>query len=190
MNERYRLPVVGAVALIAVVVVVAVVAGLGSIGSVAVSATASPTRTVAATPTAIATPAPTPTDARLTPEGATRAYFDAFSRARKTNDPSLVEPYVTGKESSAYLTASGFLGGAQGVNRASIVTVDRLDNMTSQIAGDTATVVFAYTEGGYDINASTGTALESPTVLPAVQVTARLKRINGLWLVDSYVTHQ
>ena len=72
----------------------------------------------AATYSSSATPAPTPTDARSTPEGATRAYFDAFSKARKTNDPSLVEPYVTSKESSAYLTAAGFLGGAQGVNRA------------------------------------------------------------------------
>jgi len=97
---------------------------------------------------------------------------------------------VTSKDSSAYLTASGFLGGAQGVNRASIVTVDRLDNMTSQVTGDTATVDFDYTEGGYDINPSTGTALESPTVLPSIHVTATLKLVNGLWLMDSYVTHQ
>jgi hypothetical protein len=140
------------------------------------------------TPTA--TPAPTPTDPRSTPEGATRAFFAAFSKARKTNDPSLVEPYVTSKDSGAYLTASGFLGGAQGVNRASIVTVDRLDNMTSQVTGDTATVDFDYTEGGYDINPSTGAALESPTVLPPIHVTATLKLVNGLWLMDSYVTHQ
>ena len=186
MNERYRLPVVAAVALVAVVVVVGAVAAFGSMGSSTHSASPTPTRT----PSATATPAPTPTDARSTPEGATRAYFDAFSRARKTNDPSLVEPYVTSKESSAYLTASGFLGGAQGVNRASVVTVDRLDNMTSQISGDTATVVFDYTEGGYDINASTGVALETPTVLNPVQVTATLKRVNGLWFMDSYVTHQ
>ena len=152
MNERYRLPVVAAVALVAVIVVVGAVAAFGSMGSSVQSASPTPTRA----PSVTATPAPTPTDARSTPEGATRAYFDAFSRARKTNDPSLVEPYVTSKESSAYLTASGFLGGAQGVNRASVVTVDRLDNMTSQISGDTATV----------------------------------KLVNGLWLMDSYVTHQ
>ena len=99
--------------------------------------------------------------------GSDASLLCAFSKARKTNDPSLVEPYVTSKESSAYLTAAGFLGGAQGVNRASIVTVDRLDNMTSQVSGDTATVDFDYTEGGYDINPSTGAALESPTVLAA-----------------------
>jgi hypothetical protein len=62
--------------------------------------------------------------------------------------------------------------------------------MTSQVTGDTATVDFDYTEGGYDINPSTGAALESPTVLPPIHVTATLKLVNGLWLMDSYVTHQ
>jgi hypothetical protein len=186
MNEKYRFPIVALVALTVVAVVVVAVIGLGSLGSTATSA--APTPSPMLTPTA--TPAPTPTDPRSTPEGATRAFFAAFSKARKTNDPSLVEPYVTSKDSGAYLTASGFLGGAQGVNRASIVTVDRLDNMTSQVTGDTATVDFDYTEGGYDINPSTGAALESPTVLPPIHVTATLKRVNGLWLMDSYVTHQ
>ena len=69
---------------------------------------------------------------------------------------------MTSKESSAYLTVAGYLGGAQGVNRASIITIESLDNMTSRVAGDTATVDFYYTEGGYDINPSTGAALESP----------------------------
>jgi hypothetical protein len=186
MNEKYRLPVVALIALAVVAVVVVAIVGLGSLGSSATSA--APTPSPMLTPTA--TPAPTPTDPRSTPEGATRAFFAAFSKARKTNDPSLVEPYVTSKDSGAYLTASGFLGGAQGVNRASIVTVDRLDNMTSQVTGDTATVDFDYTEGGYDINPSTGAALESPTVLPPIHVTATLKLVNGLWLMDSYVTHQ
>jgi FlaG/FlaF family flagellin (archaellin) len=186
MNEKYRLPLVALIALAVVAVVVAAIVGLGSLGSTATSA--APTPSASLTPTAI--PAPTPTDPRSTPEGATRAFFVAFSQARKTNDPSLVEPYVTSKDSGAYLTASGFLGGAQGVNRASIVTVDRLDKMTSQVTGDTATVDFDYTEGGYDINPSTGAALESPTVLPPIHVTATLKLVNGLWLMDSYVTHQ
>jgi mannitol-1-phosphate/altronate dehydrogenase len=140
------------------------------------------------TPTA--TPAPTPTDPRSTPEGATRAFFAAFAKALKTNDPSLVEPYVTSKDSSAYLTVSGWTGGAQGVNRASVVTVERLDNMTSRISGDTATVDFDYTEGGYDINPSTGAALETPTILAPAHVTATLKLVNGLWLMDSYVGRQ
>ena len=185
MNEKYRLPVVALIALAVVAVVVVAIVGLGSLGSSATSA--APTPSPMLTPTA--TPAPTPTDPRSTPEGATRAFFAAFAKALKTNDPSLVEPYVTSKESSAYLTAAGFLGGAQGVNRASVVTVDRLDNMTSQISGDTATVVFDYTEGGYDINPSTGAALESPTLLAPVHLTATLKLVNGLWLMDSYVGH-
>ncbi len=186
MNERYRLPVVAAVAVVAVAVVVAAVAAFGSMGSSAPSASSTPTRT----PSATTTPASTPTDARLSPEGATRAFFDAFAKALKTNDPTLVEPYVTSKDSSAYLTVSGWTGGAQGVNRASVVTVERLDNMTSRISGDTATVDFDYTEGGYDINPSTGVALETPTVLAPVHVTATLKLVNGLWLMDSYVGRQ
>jgi hypothetical protein len=188
MNTRYRLPFVAALAAIAVVLVVAAVIGLGSLGSSAASTI--PTRATSSPSAAPTAATETPTDARSTPEGATRAYFGAFSNARKTNDPSLVEPYVTSKESSAYLTASGFLGGAQGVNRASVVTVDRLDNMTSSITGDTATVGFDYTEGGYDINTSTGAALETPTILTPIHVTATLKRVNGLWLMDSYVTQQ
>jgi hypothetical protein len=185
MNEKYRLPIVALIALAVVAVVVAAVVGLGSLGSSATSA--APTLSPSLTPTA--TPAATPTDPRSTPEGATRAFFVAFSKARKTNDPALVEPYVTSKDSGAYLTVAGYLGGAQGVNRASVVTVDRLDNVTSSVSGDVATVDFDFTEGGYDISASTGVALESPTVLPSAHVTATLKRVNGLWLMDSYVGH-
>ena len=185
MNERYRLPFVALIALAVVAVVVVAIVGLGSLGSSATSA--APTSSPMLTPTA--TPAPTPTDPRSTPEGATRAFFAAFAKAWKTDDPSLVEPYVTSKESSAYLTVAGYLGGAQGVGRASIITIDSLDNMTSRVAGDTATVDFYYTEGGYDINPSTGAALESPTLLAPVRLTATLKLVNGLWLMDSYVGH-
>jgi len=185
MNEKYRLPVVALIALAVVAVVVVAVVGLGSLGSTATSAAQTPSALL--TPTA--TPAPTPTDPRSTPEGATRAFFAAFAKAWKTDDPSLVEPYVTSKESSAYLTVVGYLGGAQGVGRASIITIDSLDNMTSRVAGDTATVDFYYTEGGYDINPSTGAALESPTLLAPVHLTATLKLVNGLWLMDSYVGH-
>jgi hypothetical protein len=185
MNERYRLPFVALIALAVVAVVVVAVIGLGSLGSTATSA--APTPSSMLTPTA--TPAPTPTDPRSTPEGATRAFFAAFAKAWKTDDPSLVEPYVTSKESSAYLTVAGYLGGAQGVGRASIITIDSLDNMTSRVAGDTATVDFYYTEGGYDINPSTGAALESPTLLAPVHLTATLKLVNGMWLMDSYVGH-
>lgn len=184
MNERHRLPFVAAVAVAVSAVVVAAVIVLGSTGS-------STNEDASTFPTSSPSPVPTasPTDPRSTPEGATRAFFVAFSKARKTNDPSLVEPYVTSKDSGAYLTVAGYLGGAQGVNRASVVTVDRLDNVTSSVSGDVATVDFDFTEGGYDISASTGVALESPTVLPPAHVTATLKRVNGLWLMDSYVGH-
>jgi hypothetical protein len=184
MSEKHRLPFVALIALAVVLVVVAAVVGLGSMGS-------SANEDASTFPTSSPSPVPTasPTDPRSTPEGATRAFFVAFSKARKTNDPSLVEPYVTSKDSGAYLTVAGYLGGAQGVNRASVVTVDRLDNVTSSVSGDVATVDFDFTEGGYDISASTGVALESPTVLPPAHVTATLKRVNGLWLMDSYVGH-
>ncbi len=187
MNERYRLPLMALVAVVAIGVVMAAIVGLGSVGSSAQAAVT--TRPPSAAPTATSTPAPTPTDPRLSPEGATRAYFKAFETARRTNDLSLVEPYVTNKDSSAYLTAASYLGGAQGVNRASITTVERVDNMTSRVSGNTATVDFDYTEGGYDINPSTGVALESPTVLAPAHVVATLKLVNGLWLMDSYVGH-
>ena len=185
MNERYRLPLTVGVAASAVVVVVAVIVGLGSLGSGSVS-----TPTPALSPNPMATPAPSPTDPRLTPEGATRAFFAAYAQARKTDDPSLVEPYVTNKDSGAYQSVSAFLGGELGVNRASVTTVQHLDNMRSSVSGDTATVDFDFTEGGYDISPSTGVALESPTVLTPVHVTATLKLVDGLWLVDSYVSHQ
>ena len=185
MNEKYRLPVVALIALAVVAVVVIAIVGLGSLGSSATSAAPTPSPML----TPAATPAPTPTDPRSTPEGATRAFFAAFVKAWKTDDPSLVEPYVTSKESSAYLTVAGYLGGAQGVGRASIITTDSLDSMTSRVSGDTATVDFYYTEGGYDINPSTGAALESPTLLAPVRLTATLKLVNGLWLMDSYVGH-
>ena len=185
MNERYRLPLVAAVALAAVIVVVAVVVGLGSVGSSANGdASPSPSSGLSSAPTA------SPTDPRSTPEGATRAFFGAYEKARKTDDPTLVEPYVTSKNSGAYLSVSGFLGGELGVNRASVTTVEKLDNMTSSVSGDTATVDFDFTEGGYDINPTTGVALESPTVLAPIHVTVNLKLVDGHWLVDSYVSHQ
>jgi hypothetical protein len=186
MNEKYRLPVVALIALAVVAVVVVAVIGLGSLGSTATSA--APTPSASLTPTA--TPAPTPTDPRSTPEGATRAFFHAYSDARKTDDPSLVEPYVTSKDSGAYQSVAAFLGGELAVNRASVVTVERLDNVTSSVAGDTATVGFDYTEGGYDTNPSTGTALDTPEVLAPYHVTVTLKLVDGHWLVDSYVSHQ
>ena len=57
-----------------------------------------------------------------------RAFFEAFAEARETNDPSVIEPFVNGTDSSAYLTAAGFLLGQQEVGKASVVTVNELTN--------------------------------------------------------------
>jgi mannitol-1-phosphate/altronate dehydrogenase len=84
---------------------------------------------------------------------------------------------------------SGFLGGELAINRASLLTVQRLDNMSSRVTGDTATVDFDYTEGGYNIDPSTGKATETQSVLAPVHVTATLKRVAGRWLMDSYTSH-
>jgi hypothetical protein len=187
MNERYHLPLVVAVAVAVAAVVVAAVISIGSLGSSAKS-TASTGPSSSPSPAPTATPTPTPTDPLSTPEGATRAFFHAYSEARKTDDPSLVEPYVTSKDSGAYLSVAGFLGGEQAVNRASVVTVERFDNMTSRVTGDTATVEFDYTEGGYDIDPSTGKATETQSVLAPYHVSATLKRVDGRWLMDSYTS--
>jgi hypothetical protein len=171
---------------VAVAVVVAAVVGLGSLGS----STKSPdsTRPPSSAPTEMATPAPTATDALATPEGATRVFFEAFSEARKTDDPSLVLPYVTSKDSGAYLTVAGFLGGELAINRASLLTIQLLDNMSSSVTADSATVDFDYTEGGYNIDPTTGKATETQSVLAPVHVTATLKRVDGRWLMDSYTS--
>ena len=181
MNERYRLPVVAAVALAAVVVVVGAVAVFGSMGSGAPTAIS----TAARTPSASATPAPTPTDPRLSPEGATRAFFAAFNKGWLTDDPSLVTPYVTSTDSSAYLSVSSFLGGEKAVNRAAVITTQKLDNLTTAITGTAATVEFDYTVGGYTTNLD-GAAIETPNVLAPVHAKVTLKLVAGQWLVDAY----
>jgi hypothetical protein len=171
--QRYRLPVaiVASVALVALVLIAVLLAGRGgepiADGSPSASASAS-------------------VDPWATPEGAVRAFFDAFAQARRTDDPSLVEPFVTSKESSAYLSVSGFLLGQKEVNKASVTTVLRLENLRVESSGTTATVTFDYTEGGYDISFDTGEPLESPVVLPTVRVTVELLQVESGWLVDRY----
>ena len=184
MNERYRLPFVAAVAAAAVVVVVAAVIGLGSTGS----STKSPdsTRSPSTAPTVTAIPTPTPTDPRSTPEGATRAFFSAFNKGWLTDDPTLVMPYVTNTDSSAYLSVSGFLGGEKAVHRAAVITTQKLDNMQTTIVGTTATVEFNYTVGGYNTNVDTGIPVETPNVLAPVHVKVTLKLVAGQWLLDAY----
>jgi hypothetical protein len=94
-------------------------------------------------------------------------------------------PYVTSKDSSAYLSVSGFLGGEKAVNRAAVITTQKLDNLTTAITGTAATVEFDYTVGGYTTNLD-GAAIETPNVLAPVHAKVTLKLVAGQWLVDAY----
>ena len=171
--ERYRIPIV---ALVALVLVIAAGGAIVLVGRGGPAASSGPSATVA----------PSPTDPGATPESAVRAFFTAFAQAGRTDDPSVVAPFVTGTSSSAYLSAAGFLNGEKAVGRASITTVLRLENLQTSRSGTTATVTFDYVEGGYDISATSGQPIETPTVLPTTQVVATVKEIDGRWLVDAY----
>lgn len=174
---RRRTPIL---ALTAVAVGLLVVGGILVVGRLGVpDGSASP---VSSAPTSSAT------DPMATPEGAVRAFFAAYSAARRTDDPAQVTPFVTSTDSSAYLSVAGFLDGQKAVNKASVVTAQRLDNLTSTIGGGTATVIFNFIEGGYDIDLQSGSALESPKTLPTYQVTVILKASGSHWLVDSYTS--
>jgi hypothetical protein len=144
-----------------------------------------------ATPTPAVTPSPpasalASTDPRSTPEGAVRAFFAALKEARRTDDAAAVRPYVTGEQSSAYLSVQGFVGGQKAANKASVLTIQQLDNIRVQTTGDTATVQLVYTEGGYDIRLDSGAPMESPGTLAPRNVTMVLRQVDGRWLVDSY----
>ncbi len=173
--ERNRPLVILATGVVVLLLVAGGVLLVGQLGP-------SPTPTPPASPTATASPSADPS----TPEGATRAFFDAFAQARRTDDASIVAPFVTGTESSAYRTVDAFLRGQKESGKASITTVLRLENLSTTTDGDRATVVFDFTEGGYDISLDTGEALESPEILPTTRVTVELVLTDGRWLVDSY----
>jgi hypothetical protein len=172
---RYRLPIAVLASLGVVVVVLVAVLLAGSGGPIATP-----------TPTTIAR---TSSDPMATPEGAVRAFFEAFAQSRKTDDPSLIEPYVTSKSSSAYLTVAAFLQGQKDVGKASITTVLRIENVNVDRNGTSATVSFDYTEGGYNIDPTTGSPVESPTILPTTRDVAVVHQIDGRWLVESFQTH-
>jgi hypothetical protein len=172
VQPRYRLAIAIAASVGVVVVVLVAVLLAGGGGPLA-------------TPTP-STSASASTDPMSTPEGAVRAFFEAFAQARRTDDPALVEPLVTSKQSSAYLSVAGFLGGQKEVKKASVPTVLRIENVSVDMSGARATVTFEYTEGGYDVSLDTGQALESPVVLPTVTVTVDVKQVDGRWLVDRY----
>ena len=172
---RYRLPtaILASIAVVAVVLVVVIFANGGSANPIA-----SPSASASASAS---------TDPGATPEGAVRAFFEAYAKAGQTDDPAGIEPFVTGKTSSAYLSAAGFLQGQKEKGKASVTTVLRLDNMTTSAStAGAATVTFDYTEGGYNIDPATGSPLESPMVLPTTKVVVTVRQLGGRWLVDAY----
>lgn len=172
--ERSRLPVLVGVSLLVLLLVAGAVIVMPRL--VPATPTPSPSSSVPASPS------PHPSTA----DGAVRAFFSAFSRARKTNDATLVLAFVTGESSDAYRSVKGFLDGQREVGKASVITVEQIENLRSEETGQTASVAFDFTEGGYDISLDTGEPVESPTILPTRRVTVGLKQVDGRWLVDDY----
>lgn len=123
-----------------------------------------------------------------TPEGATRAFFDAVVAARRTDNPELIEPLVTSREASAYLTVAGFLAGQKESGKASITTVLELEDVEVEEFGESARLTATLLEAGYDIDLNTGQPLESPMALDPRKLTVELRRTGGLWKVDSFET--
>lgn len=173
--ERNRPLVIVVTGIVVVLIVVGAVLLVGRIGP-------SPTPSTSLPPSATASPSPDPT----TPEGAVRAFFAAFKEARRTDDPALIRPYVTSEQSSAYLSVQGFLLGQKAVKKASVLTIQTVDNLTVQVNGDSATAHLVYTEGGYDISLDTGRPLESPNVLAPRNIAMELRMVGDRWLVESY----
>lgn len=176
---RYQLPLIAGVSLLVVLLVV---------GAVLVAGRLAPSASPAITPPASAT-APASASRSVdasTPEGAVRSFFEAFARARRTDDPSLVLDLTTGEESSAYRSVEAFLLGQKEVGKASVTTVLELENFDVSTDGDRSTVTFDLTEGGYDVSLDTGEPLESSTVLPTTRVTVELGNVDGQWLVERY----
>ena len=179
LPTRNRTPIL---ALLALAIGLLVVGGILLVGQIGVpEQTPRPSASV---------PPPSATDPLSTPEGAVRGFFAEFAAARRTDDPVAVVPFVTGTDSPAYLSIAGFLAGQKTAKKASVVTVQRLDNLATSVAGATATVSFDFTEGGYDVDLMTGSAIESPKVLAPYQVTVELKAVGSRWLVDSYTSRQ
>lgn len=173
---RWRLPAIAVAALAIALAAVAVILLLPSLLG-----------TPDNSPTPTTTEQPSSTEAvGDTPEGAVRAFFEAFAEARETSDPSVIEPFVNGTDSSAYLTAAAFLDGQAEQGKGSITTVHELTEFDVTQNDDRAFVEFTYRAGGYDIDLETGEPLESPEVLDPSRVRAEVVRVNGQWLVDSY----
>lgn len=175
--ERNRPLVIVAAGIVVVLLVVGGVLLVGQLGP-------TPTPTPSAPPSAT----PVPSADTSTPEGAVRAFFEAFARARRTDDPSIVLPFTTGEDSDAYRSAEAFLRGQRESGKASIITQLEITNVAVDEQGDRATVGFDYVQGGYDIDLDTGEPLESPVILPLERVSAVVVRRGEQWLVESYVS--
>ncbi len=174
--ERSRLPVLVGVSLIAVVLVAGAV--------IVVPRLVQPTSAPTSSPTLPASPSVDPS----TPEGAVRAFFDAFARARRSDDASIVLPFTSGESSDAYRSAQAFLRGQRESGKASVITRLDITNVLVEQDGDRATVSFDYVQGGFDIDLDTGEPLESPIVLPVERVSAVVVRRDESWLMDSYAS--
>lgn len=175
--ERNRPPVILATGVVVLLVVAGGVLLVGQLGP-------SPTPTPPASPTATASPSADPS----TPEGAVRAFFEAFAEARRTDDPATVLPFTAGESSDAYRSAEAFLRGQREVGKASVITRLEITNVAVDWQGDRATVEFDYVQVGYDIDLDTGEPLESPVALPLERVSALVVRGEEGWLVESYVS--
>src|SRR5437016_1438396 len=127
--ERNRPRVILVVGVVALLLVAGGILLLGQLGP-------SPAPSTSLPPSVMASPSADPS----TPEGAVRAFFAALKEARRTDDPALIRPYVTGEQSSAYLSVQGFLLGQKAVKKASVLTVQQVDNISVQTTGDSATV--------------------------------------------------
>ena len=173
--ERNRPLVIFAVGIVVLLLVAGGVLLVGQLGP-------SPTPTPPASPIATASPSADPS----TPEGATRAFFDAFAQARRTDDAPIVAPFVTGTGSSAYRTVDAFLRGQKESGKASVITTNDLSGFGVDIQGQTATVMVTQQLGGYDIDIDTGKPRESPTLLPLASFRVVLKQVDARWLVDEF----
>jgi hypothetical protein len=179
-HSRLSTPALAGAAIAIGLLVVGAILLLGQLG--APGATGAPSVTVAAS----ASPTANSTAASATPEAAVRAFFAAYADARRTGDVTPVADLVTGPESSAYLSVEGFIEGQRAAEKASIVTVQELDNVQATVDGASATVTLELTEGGYDIRLADASPLESAQILAPSKVTVQLVLVDGRWLVESF----
>lgn len=184
MTTPSRIPI-PILVLAAIALGLAVVGGILLVGRVGVP-DATPTLPPPSASAAQPTSTPGPTDPLSTPEGAVRAFFAAFGEARRTDDPSSLVALVTSTDSSAYLTASGFLAGQKADGKASVLTTNEIRDLVVVPDGARATVTFLHHQVGFDIDLATGEPKESPTALPDATVRVVVVRTGDRWLVDSF----